>query len=156
MVSNTGKSRERGIAICEQIALPGDANSIGMIFGGKILHIMDLTASIAARRQCGNKVVTIGVDGVRFYRSIKVGHVIISKAAVNRAFRTSFEVGVKVMAEDTYTGEEFHACSGYITFVAMGKNNKPSPVKDIPPVSEIEKRRWIDAENRRKSRIKNY
>ena len=155
MVLNTGKSRERGIAICEQIALPGDANSIGMIFGGQILHIMDLTASIAARRQCGNKVVTIGVDGVRFYKPIKVGHVIISKATVNRAFRTSFEVGVKVMAEDTFTGDQFHACSGYFTFVAFGSNQEPSPVQDIPPVSEIEKRRWVDAENRRKTRIKN-
>lgn len=134
------------------LALPSDANTIGMIFGGRILHLMDTAAAIAARRHSNLRVVTIAVDKVRFLVPIRVGHVITLLASVNRTFMTSMEVGVKVIAEDTYQGKRFHAASAYFIFVGTNENSKPSSIPEIQPQQDDEKRRWHEAGQRRESR----
>ena len=154
MINNTIKNSERSkSAEIAHIALPNDANAIGTVFGGRILHIMDMAASIAARRFTGRSVMTVYVDNVRFLRPILVGHVIIAKAMVNRAFTTSMEVGVKVYAEDTYLNTTSHACSGYFVFVAFDKNKNKVKIPDVIIQDEHEKRRWLEAEIRRKRNI---
>ena len=148
----SGRSKTAEIA---HIALPNDANAIGTVFGGRILHLMDMAASIAARRFTGKSVMTVNVDNVRFLRPILVGHVIIAKAMVNRAFKTSMEVGVKVFAEDTYSDTIYHACSGYFIFVAFDKNKKKVRIRDVIIHDEEQKRRWHEAEIR-KNRKQNF
>lgn len=136
------------------IAIPSDANAIGSVFGGRILHIMDMVASIAARRHSGCRVVTVHVDKVRFINPIRIGQVIVAKAMVNRAFTTSMEVGVKVYAEDTYTTNTIHACSGYFVFVAVDEHGDRVRVPDVTLVSEEEKKRWQQAAQRRNDNVK--
>jgi len=132
------------------LALPSDANTIGTVFGGRILHLMDTAAAIAARRHSNHRVVTVAVDQVRFVKPIYVGHVITLLVSLNRAFKTSMEIGIKVMAEDTYQGSRFHAASAYFTLVGMDQNGALCSVPEIKPVKEDEIRRWREAEKRRK------
>ena len=132
------------------IASPADANSQDSVFGGCILHIMDMAASIAARRHSSCRVVTVRVDGVSFRNPIRIGQVIRAKAMVNRAFNTSMEVGVKVYAEDTSANKTVHACSGYFVFVALDEKGKKVRLRDVEITCEDEKRRWRQAAQRRK------
>lgn len=132
-----------------QVAFPGDANSVGIVFGGKILHMMDMVASIAARRHANQRVVTVAVNWVRFFQPARVGHVLVIQASVNRVFRASMEVGVRVQAEDTQLNTSEKVCRGYFTMVAVDSDQKPIAISDVLPETPEQERRWLEAMQRR-------
>ncbi len=111
-----------------------------------------MTAAICARRHSNLRVVTVAVEGMRFYQPLQVGLVVKFLASLNRAFGSSMEVGIKVIGEDTYQGKEFHAASAYFTIVGLDESGKPAMVPDLIAETEEEKRRWREAEERRQKR----
>jgi len=88
-----------------------------------------------------------------FLYPVHIGQLLVLKSMVNRVFRTSMEVGVRVSVEDLMTGEIKHTSSAYLTFVALGANGKPALVAPAYPETEEEKRRWEDAALRREHRL---
>ncbi len=136
-----------------EIVLPNDANVLGNILGGKVMHMIDIACAIAAHRHCRRPVVTASMDYLDFKHPIKVGELIIVKASVNRVFRTSMECGAKVFSENLNTGERKHTSTAYLTFVALDENRKPVEIPPVIPETEDEKRRWREAERRRQHRI---
>jgi len=136
-----------------EIVLPNDANTLGNILGGKVMHMIDIACAIAANRHCRKPVVTASMDNLDFSHPIKVGDLIIIKASVNRAFHTSMECGAKVFSENLNTGERKHTSTAYLTFVALDDNRKPTRVPPIFPETKEEKRRWREAEIRREFRM---
>ena len=135
------------------LVLPPDTNSHGTAFGGKIMQWMDIIAGIAAARHTHAPVVTAAVDSLVFTRPIRMGDVVILKASVNYAGRTSLEVGVRVEREDLTTGERKHCLTGYFTMVAVNTQGKPARVPPFEPQSEEEKRRYGEAKIRREHRL---
>ena len=117
------------------------------------MHWVDLAAAVAAHRHTGSYVVTASVDHMDFRCPIRVGEVVILKASVNRVFRTSLEVGVKVLRENLFTGLREHASSAYLTFVAVDKQGTPHTVQPAIPKTPAEKRRYREAGRRRRRRI---
>lgn len=136
-----------------EIVLPNDANQLGNLLGGRLMHLIDMAAAIAAARHTNRVCVTASIDELNFIHPIKVGEVVILQASVNRVFRTSMEVGVRVTAEDLLTGTRTHANTAYLTFVAIDEHGRPVPVQGIEPVSLDEKRRYEDAMQRRELRL---
>ena len=136
-----------------EMVLPNDTNPLGNILGGRVMHLIDITAAIAAQRHSRCQVVTASIDEVDFHHPIKVGQLIILKACVNFAGRTSLEVGVKVFSEDILTGERQHTSSAYLTFVALDDRGRPSPVPDLMPETDVERRRYREAQQRRNQRL---
>lgn len=137
-----------------EIVLPNDANTLGNILGGKVMHLIDIACAIAAHRHCRRPVVTASMDYLDFRHPIKVGELIIIRASVNRVFRTSMECGAKVFSENLSTGERKHTSTAYLTFVALDENRRPISVQPIVPETEEEQRRWKEAEIRRDNRMK--
>lgn len=137
-----------------QMALPGDANVLGSVFGGTVMAWIDIAGAIAARRHSMSSVVTASVDALVFISPILVGNIANIHAAVNWTGRTSMEVGVRVDAEDPETGKHFHTVSAYLTYVAINKKRRPVKVPPICPETEEEKRRFDNAIKRRASRLK--
>jgi acyl-CoA hydrolase len=123
------------------------------VLGGKVMHLVDLTAAIAAMRHARRPVVTASVDSLLFLHPVHIGELIVLRASVNRVFHTSMEVGVRVMTEKMLTGERRHTCSAYLTFVALDENGKPVPVCPVIPETEEEKRRYQHAGERRENRL---
>ena len=136
-----------------EIVLPNDANTLGNILGGKVMHMIDVACAVAALRHCRRPVVTASMDHLDFKHPIKVGELIIIQASVNRVFRTSMECGAKVMSENLMTGERKHTSSAYLTFVALDENNRPVTIQPVLPETEDEKRRWRGAGIRREHRL---
>jgi acyl-CoA hydrolase len=136
-----------------EVVLPNHANPLGNILGGRVMHLIDIAAAIACHRHSNCYAVTASVDHVDFRYPIKVGQLIVLKASVNRVFRTSMEVGVKVFAENILTGERQHTSSAYVTFVAVDETGK---AKTVPPLlceTPEEWRRYEEAAVRRKWRL---
>ena len=136
-----------------ELALPNDANTLGNLLGGKIMHLVDLAGAIAAMKHSRRVVVTASVDNMQFIHPVRIGQWVRLKSSVNRAFRTSMEVGVKVWVEDLLTGEEKHVSSAFLTFVALDGDRKAVEVPPLIPETEDEKRRYAEAGKRREHRL---
>lgn len=137
-----------------QIVLPQDANPLGNVLGGHVMHLMDQAAAMAATRHARRPVVTASVDKLDFRSPIKVGQFLIVKASVNAAFRTSMDVGVRVESEQPLTGERRHTSSAYFTFVALDELGQPTAVPPVQPEGPDEQRRFKEAQERRALRLK--
>lgn len=137
-----------------EMVLPNDTNRLGNLLGGRLMHMIDIAAAIAASRHSNRVCVTASVDELNFLHSIKQGEVLTLQASVNRVFHTSLEVGVRVTKENVLTGEKKHANSAYLTFVAIDEDGKPVAVEPIRPVTQEQKRRYADAGRRRQLRLK--
>jgi acyl-CoA hydrolase len=149
----TGRPVRDSASEYSEIALPNDANPMGNLLGGRVMHLVDLAGALAASRHSRCPVVTASVDYMTFLHPVHIGQLIMLKSAVNRVFRTSMEVGVKVLVEDLRTGVRRHTSSAYLTFVAMGENNERVPVPPVIPETEEEKRRYQAALVRREYRL---
>jgi acyl-CoA hydrolase len=136
-----------------ELAMPNDANPLGTLFGGKVMHLVDLCGSLAAARHARAPVVTVSIDYLNFLAPIRIGQLVVLKSSVNRVFRTSMEVGVRVDVEDLITGNIRHTSSAYLTFVSLGADGQPAPAPCLIPETGEEKRRYEDAAGRRQMRL---
>jgi acyl-CoA hydrolase len=133
--------------------MPQHSNNLGNVFGGVVLSMMDKTAAIAAFRHCRNNVVTASIDRVDFREPIHLGDLVVMKASVNYAGKSSMEVGVRVEAEDLLTGRRRHTNSCYLTFVAVDAAGRPIEVPELLPETDDEWRRHSAAKERRRRRL---
>ncbi|HYL67802.1 MAG TPA: acyl-CoA thioesterase [Candidatus Limnocylindria bacterium] len=136
-----------------EAVLPNDANPLGNMLGGRVMHLIDIAGALAAHRHSNSIVVTASVDYLDFRFPIRVGEWIVLKSSVNRVFRTSMEVGVKVFSENILTGERKHTSSAYITFVAIDQNREPHAVPPLILETESDRRRFREAGERRRYRL---
>ncbi len=150
----TGKARIAGLAEGEmtELVLPNDANTLGNLLGGRLMHLIDLVAAMAAFRHARSHVVTASMDHIDFIAPVHVGELLILKSRVNRGFRTSMEVGVKVWAENPLTGALRHVASAYLTFVAVSAEGIPAAISAFKAQAGEGERRFADAGRRREQR----
>ena len=148
-----GKTVAESATEMVEVVLPDDANPLGNILGGKVMHLIDIAGAIAAHRHCRSLLVTVSVDNLDFVRPIRVGQLIVLRAHVTRAFRTSLEVEVKVFLEDYLTGERRQTSSAFVTYVAVDAGGHPQPVPPVIPSTAEEKRRYREALERRRRRL---
>jgi len=132
-----------------QIVLPNDANPLGALLGGTLMHWIDVAGALAAHRHCRSYVVTASIDHLDFLVPVHVGDLVILRSSVNRAFKTSMEVGVKVWVENYIAGTRKHVSSAYLTFVAVDRHGRPLPVPPVVPETEEEKE-WYELAGRRR------
>ncbi len=136
-----------------EIVLPEDTNQYGHVWGGRVMALIDKAAAIAATRHCRTNVVTASVDSLVFRAPVRLGHILKMYATVNASFRTSMEVGVKVLSEDPLTGQEAHCCSAYVTMVSLDPDGRPADVPRLVPSGATGRRRQREAAQRRKVRL---
>jgi acyl-CoA hydrolase len=136
-----------------EAVLPNDANPLGNMLGGRVMFLIDIAGALAAHRHSNSHVVTASVDYLDFRFPIRVGEWIVLKSNVNRVFRTSMEVGVKVFSENILTGERKHTSSAYVTFVAIDQNREPHSVPPLILETEDDRRRFREAGERRRYRL---
>ena len=148
-----GRFVRESISEYSEFALPNDANMLGNVLGGKVMHLVDIAAALAAVRHSRCSVVTASVDHMSFLHPIHIGQLIVLRSSVNRVFRTSMEVGVRVEVENLVTGDIQHTASAYLTFVALDKSGSRLAIPPAIPETEDEKRRYEEAEERRAYRL---
>ena len=152
-LSRQGKPVRESQSEYSELALPNDANGLGNVLGGKVMHLVDLAGALAAMRHARCPVVTASVDSMTFLHPVRIGQLIILRSSVNRVFRTSMEVGVKVWVEDLQKGERQHTSSAYLTFVAVDAKGNGVAVASVIPETEDERRRYDEALERREYRL---
>jgi len=136
-----------------QVVLPNDANPLGFILGGTVMHLIDIAGAIACHRHTRTLLVTAAVDDLQFLHSIKVGDLILLRARVTCVFTTSLEVQVDVFSEETLTGKRQLTSRAFLTFVAIDRNG--ARVKVAPLLVETDEERTVceQAHARRAQRL---
>src|SRR5215469_11868744 len=135
-----------------EIVLPNDANPLGALLGGRLMHWIDLAGALAAHRHSRNHVVTASVDHIDFLVPVRVGDLVILRSSVNRVFHTSMEVGVKVYVENYIADTANHVASAHLTFVAIDAAGNRLKVAPVVPQTDEQRRRYDDAGRRREIR----
>ncbi len=137
-----------------QVVLPNDANPLGFILGGTVMHLIDIAGAIACHRHTRSLLVTAAVDDLQFLHSIKVGDLIILKSHVTCVFTTSLEVQVDVFSEETLTGQRQLTSRAFLTFVAIDRQGSRVPIPPLIVESDDERRVCAEAHARRSQRLK--
>ncbi len=135
-----------------ELILPNDANPLGALLGGRLMHWIDLAGAMAVHRHARSYAVTASVDHIDFLVPVRVGDLVILRSSVNRVFHTSAEVGVKVFVENYIADTAQHVASAYLTFVAIDREGNRLQIAPVVPETEEQRRRYDDAGRRRESR----
>lgn len=137
-----------------QVVLPNDANPLGFILGGTVMHLIDITGAVACHRHTNTLALTAGVDSLDFIHPIRVGDLIILKSRVTCVFKSSLEVEVEVFSEEIRSGERRLTSKAYLTFVSLDDNGKPKAVPPLLVETPDDEQRCRDAQARRAERLK--
>ncbi len=139
--------------IFSQAMMPADANPYGNVHGGEIMRLIDSCAGAAASRHARSRVVTARIDELSFLAPVLVGDLVVAMSSVNEAGTTSMEVGVRVEAENTLTGQKKHVASAYLVFVAIDELGRPMAIPPLVAETDEERRRLAQAKQRRALRL---
>jgi acyl-CoA hydrolase len=122
-----------------ELILPNDANILGNVLGGRVMHWIDLAAATAAHRHCNAICVTAALERLSFLNPIKVGQLAHLKARVVCTGNTSLITKVDVYSENMDTGETKMTSEAYMTFVCLDKQGKPRKVPPLRLTTDQEK-----------------
>jgi len=138
-----------------QIVMPSHTNGArGVMFGGIVMQWIDVCAGVSAMRHASGPVLTASIDRLDFLSPIHLGDVVILRAQVNYAAKTSMEVGVRVETEDPRTRQRRYTTKAYLTFVAVDEQGRPRPVPPVEIETEEDARRHERALQRREERLR--
>ena len=137
-----------------ELVMPDNTNMIDNLMGGRLLHLIDVVAGIAAQKHSERLCVTASVDNVSFSRAIPLGSIITLNAQVTRAFSTSMEIHVEVFAKNIPKRiGEYKANEAFITFVAVDDLGTPVKIPELVPQTDTEKKFFEGALQRRELRL---
>ncbi|MDJ0366665.1 acyl-CoA thioesterase [Hymenobacter sp. H14-R3] len=136
-----------------ELVLPNDTNTLNNLMGGRMMHLMDIAAAIAAQKHSNRIVVTASVDNVSFRDPIRLGNVVTLEAQVTRAFSSSMEVHIDVWAEDIPSGTKLKTNEAFFTFVAVDQSGRPIDVPEAMPETAEEIALYDGALRRRQLRL---
>jgi acyl-CoA hydrolase len=146
------KTVKNTYVIMHELILPNDANLLGNVLGGRVMHLMDMCAAMSAYKHARTAVVTASLDRLDFLAPAKMGEIMILKSSVNYTGKSSMEVGVRIESENPKTGDIYHTSSAYLTFVSLNENGKPKRVDNINPENDNEIRRFNEGKIRHEER----
>lgn len=146
--NNTPKAVSESSVEMRYLVMPNHTNPQNSIFGGVVMSWIDMAAAMVAERHSNRPVVTVHVDDISFKAPIKIGDHVLIKASLNYVGKTSMLIGVKVYAENPFTGITRHTTTAYLAFVALDDIGRPLQVRGVVPESLDEIRRFEEAKIR--------
>ena len=152
-MQNNYKTRRDSESYMTELVLPNDANTLGNLLGGRLLHWYDIAGVLAASRHAESLVATVTVDAVNFKYPVKIGNIVNFKSYVTWTGTTSIEVAVEIHIENPYSGERKFVHKGYIVFVSLDENGKKTSIIPYKPETIDEIAEFEDGAKRQSRRI---
>ncbi len=149
----SGKTAGASAVVLAQQMNPQDANPAGNVHGGVIMKYIDTAAGTVAQRHARSNAVTASIDRLDFHHPVYIGDLVTLKASLNHVGKTSMEIGVRVEAENLFTGQVRHTASAYLSFVALDENGRPRAIPPLILETSDERRRNQEALARREVRL---
>jgi acyl-CoA hydrolase len=131
-MSVAARSAAESRSVLTLTVLPQDLNQYGSLFGGQLLAWVDRVANICAMRHCHCNAVTVALESMSFECPVRQGDILMLTAELVSVGRSSMKAVVTVVREDPTTGDQKRVCAPHLTFVALDRDGKPSPVPPLP------------------------
>lgn len=127
----------RGEMVLRTLAMPGDTNANGDIFGGWIMSQMDLAGGLAAKSRSKSRATTVAVESMVFKQPVKVGDAVCCYAEIEHVGRTSMRIHIEVwVIRIPFDRERELVTEGTFTYVAIDQLGKKTPVDRQPVLHE--------------------
>ncbi|WOS61216.1 acyl-CoA thioesterase [Sinorhizobium fredii] len=110
------------------LAMPGDANAAGDIFGGWVMAQMDLSCGIRAAERARGRVVTAAVKEMAFALPVKIGDTLCIYTDIVTVGRTSMTLKVEAWAQRYLSHVMEKVTDAIFVMVALDSSGKPTPV----------------------------
>jgi acyl-CoA thioesterase YciA len=122
-------SAPKGELVMKTLAMPGDTNANGDIFGGWVLSQMDLGGAILAKAYSPEgRAATVAIESMAFINPVKVGSVVSTYAAIISHGNTSIKISVETWVYDYLTNISKIVTQGVFTYVSIDANGKPTKI----------------------------
>ena len=119
-----------GELVIQTIAMPGDTNANGDIFGGWVLSQMDLGGALLAKALSpSGRAVTVCINSMSFINPVKVGDLVACYAKLAKKGRTSVEVELETWTYNYINGETRPVTKGLFKYVAIDTHGMPIVLK---------------------------
>ena len=136
-----------------QIVFPEMANTNGVMFGGKILAIMDMQAGVAGSLFCRSMITTVSIEAVDFLHPVQTGNRLETLARVVYVSKTSLVVKIDCYAENHLTGERRHCAAAYFNMVSIDSEGKPRPAPTLLIETDEDRREYEYAKSLRETAL---
>jgi acyl-CoA thioesterase YciA len=128
VAERASKREPEGQPALRTLAMPGDANPNGDIFGGWVLSQMDLAGGVSAGIRAQGRVATVAIDAMRFHQPVGIGDLVSCYTRIARIGTTSITIHIETWARRHRHGEAVLVTEGTFVFVAIDENGRPRPV----------------------------
>ncbi len=125
-----------GNLLLRTMAMPGDTNPAGDIFGGWIMSQMDISGAILAREIAHGRVVTVAVDAMSFLKPVNVGDVVCCYGRCVHIGHTSLKIKMEIWVKKIYETsitERSLVTQACFTYVAVDSKGKPRLLPEAAP-----------------------
>ncbi|MFQ3185261.1 MAG: acyl-CoA thioesterase YciA [Marinomonas primoryensis] len=129
------EEKAKGRLTTRTVAMPGDTNPAGDIFGGWVVSQMDIAAGICAGQRAQSRVVTVALDSMSFIRPVKVGDILGVYTTVESVGRTSMNILVEAWVRRGRIGQREKVTEGMFKFVSIDETGASTPIpneEDLP------------------------
>ncbi|MCI1954610.1 acyl-CoA thioesterase [Ligilactobacillus acidipiscis] len=138
------------LAVTSHRVLTGDLNEHETVYGGRLLEMLDGTASISASRLAKSVSVTASMDQTNFIAPFGLQDSFCIETYVSGCGTRSIEVFAKIIGEHLQTGERYIGLTSFLTFVVTDKSFS---LRKIIPETAEEKMINAGYEKRQENRI---
>lgn len=146
-----GKTPEETKVTMTELVLPNDVNLLRNLKGGRLMHLIDVAAAMAATRHAESVVATVFLDTLSFKHPIRLGEMVELTAKLVYSGNTSMHIKVTVIGENLYTRKRIITNEANLVFVSLDENERPKKVPPLIPVTEEEKADYKIAEKKAKT-----
>ena len=122
------ETKPQGELAIRTVAMPGDTNPNGDIFGGWVLSQMDMAGGMIATRRAQGRVATVAIATMSFHHPVYVGDEVSCYGEITRIGNTSITIKIESWVRRGRGGEEIKVTEGTFTFVAIGDDGRPRKV----------------------------
>jgi acyl-CoA thioesterase YciA len=130
-ISQMPKELEGRIPTLRTIAMPADSNPFGDIFGGWLLSQMDLAGGAHAYKHIGQRVVTVGINGMTFHKPVFIGDEVSIYTRIQKKGVTSITIHIESWAFRRHGAEYAKVTEGLFTYVLIDENRHPVPISSV-------------------------
>ncbi|MDX1041584.1 acyl-CoA thioesterase [Sinorhizobium medicae] len=123
----TAANKPNGELTLRTLAMPGDANAAGDIFGGWVMAQMDLSCGIRAAERARGRVVTAAVKEMAFALPVKIGDTLCIYTDIIKVGRTSMTLKVEAWAQRYLSQVMDKVTDAIFVMVALDSSGKPTP-----------------------------
>jgi acyl-CoA hydrolase len=134
-----GRTPEETKVIMTELVLPAQANLLGNLLGGQLMHLLDIAGALTCRKHARTDVATVAVDNIEFRHPVRVGELITITSKMIWAGRTSMKVCLEVVAENLKTGNTIQTNTAFFTFVALNESCMPAIIPPLLPQTDEER-----------------